>query len=771
MYRVTVVTEEKEYPLLNQVLRIQNPTLKECAGNSIGYLKFKISPDHPYYDKILPLESELYVYEDGEEIFRGRSITSEEEFNRTHQLTCESDLAYLCDSIVRPYEFTGGIQDFLTQVLDNHNAQVEARKRFRLGRVNVVDSNNYINRSNINYSNTLDCLRDKLVKTHGGYLRTRLENGIRYLDYVTDAGVNDQIIRYGVNLVDYSKTQDSTELFTALIPTGAKTETTNPDGTITTTVVDIKSVNGGIDYIYDEDAVAKYGWIFRHQEWEDVTLPENLIVKARAHLEQSIYLSDVLSLTAVDLANVNVDIARLKTGRWTKVISRPHGIDVNYILEERTRYLLEPGKDSISLGGTVATLSGSTAKAQAEMSAYVQQIANSTSKEINQKVNNATQLISGGLGGYVVIRRSDNGQPEEILIMDAPTKENAVNVIRLNKNGIGFSTSGYNGVYKNAWTIDGNLLADFITSGTMYADRIKGGTLTLGGVGNQNGVFKILDAAGKEIGTWGNTGLTLVGGNKSSANVEYQDNLVALSPSYNCGIFLSGGRKQKDGSYSSEYESSFGYDELLMTSVSVDTTDGTYEYSGNYNSGGFDLTWTGEAEEYTGFFAAHSFGVDNGTSGIYGDADSGLNIDGDLDVGGEKNRAVKTKNYGTVRLAAYETASPMFGDVGSGQIGWDGVCYIWIDPVLAATVNTSCEYQVFLQKYGNGDVWVSERTPAFFIVSGTPGIKFGWEVKLKQAGYEQNRLDEKKKRIKPENTSYAHDGAEYVKKYMEGLLS
>jgi len=70
-------------------------------------------------------------------------------------------------------------------------------------------------------------------------------------------------------------------------------------------------------------------------------------------------LSDVLKLTAVDLANVNVDIKRLETGYWTKVISRPHGVDVMYILEERTRNLQEPGKDTVSLGGTIATLSGS----------------------------------------------------------------------------------------------------------------------------------------------------------------------------------------------------------------------------------------------------------------------------------------------------------------------------------------------------------------------------------------------------------------------------
>ena len=178
----------------------------------------------------------------------------------------------------------------------------------------------------------------------------------------------------------------------------ADLEETSTDGEITIKTVDITSVNNGKDFIYDPDAVQKYGWIFRQRKWEDVTLPENLIKKARAYLEQSIYLGDVLSLTAVDLTNVDVDVKRLKTGYWTKVISRPHGVDVLYILEERTRYLQEPGKDTISLGGTVATLSGSTAKSQKELSVKVEQIGQAASKGINQKISNATQLISGGLG-------------------------------------------------------------------------------------------------------------------------------------------------------------------------------------------------------------------------------------------------------------------------------------------------------------------------------------------------------------------------------------
>ena len=84
MYRVAVVTDGQEYPLLNQMLRLQNPVLKENAGNTPGYLKFKITPQHPHYDKIHPLSSEVFVYEDGVEIFRGRSITSEEEFKNKY---------------------------------------------------------------------------------------------------------------------------------------------------------------------------------------------------------------------------------------------------------------------------------------------------------------------------------------------------------------------------------------------------------------------------------------------------------------------------------------------------------------------------------------------------------------------------------------------------------------------------------------------------------------------------------------------------------------
>ena len=540
MYRVTVVTDGKEYPLLNKVLKLDTPTLQEVIGNSPNYLKLGILPTHPYYGKIDVLRSELFVYENGEELFRGRSVTGEESFNRTHKLTCESDIAYLCDSVMRPYEFQGSIIEFLDMVLDNHNSQVEERKRFQRGNVTVVDTNNYINRSDSNFSNSFDALRNKLVETHGGYLRTRVKNGVRYLDYVTDAGgINQQVIQYGVNLAGYQKNRDATSIITALIPTGADLE----DGT----TVDITSVNNGVDYIYDQDAVNTYGWIWGTQKWEDVTLPVNLLAKARAYLEKSIYLSDVLQLTAVDLADMGVEIDRLKTGYWTKVKSRPHGLDVTYLLEERVRYLQEPGKGSISLGGRVSTFSRSVASQQNELNNYIKQVAHSTSSEINRAVDNATQLITGGKGGYVILDIEDeDGErtlPWRILVMDSPDKAQAKNVIQINRNGIGFSTTGIGGPYRNAWTIDGQLVADFITVGTMYADRIKGGTLRLGGIDNVNGVIWVTDADGNTVFRVTKDGVDMRAGHIAIVGTGEKDSIISLTYGSHSSDFMPAGMK------------------------------------------------------------------------------------------------------------------------------------------------------------------------------------------------------------------------------------
>ncbi len=120
----------------------------------------------------------------------------------------------------------------------------------------------------------------------------------------------------------------------------------------------------------------------------------------------------------------------------------------------------------------------------------------------------------------------------------------------------------------------------------------------------------------------------------------------------------------------------------------------------------------------------------------------GISIRGDMKASGTKNRVVSTSGYGERLLYCYETPSPMFGDLGSGAIGDDGLCYVEIDDVFGETARTDIAYQVFLQKCGAGDLWVAEKSPTHFVVEGTPGLRFDWELKARQTGYETERLED-----------------------------
>lgn len=131
--------------------------------------------------------------------------------------------------------------------------------------------------------------------------------------------------------------------------------------------------------------------------------------------------------------------------------------------------------------------------------------------------------------------------------------------------------------------------------------------------------------------------------------------------------------------------------------------------------------------------AHHSLGFTN----IYG----ALYVAGGLRVVGTKQAVRETKNYGVKGVYCYETPTPYFGDIGSGEVSEDGKCYIDIEDILKEMINTGMQYYVFLQKRGEGDLYVSECSPDYFIVTGTPGLKFSWELKAKQKGYEYNRYE------------------------------
>lgn len=217
--------------------------------NKVGSFAFTIRPDHPAYDHIHKISSVVTVRDRQQIIFRGRVLNSVEGWRNELEVDCESDLAYLLDTIVRPYDYSGTLSGYLEQLINGHNEQVGEAKRFTLGNVTVTDSNDYIHYSSTQYPTTWDEINDKLIDTHGGYLSVRYAEDATYLDYLADfTTLSGQPVRFGENLLDFARTVKGEDICTALIPLGAKPEGSDER-------IGIGSVNGGVDYVHDEDAV------------------------------------------------------------------------------------------------------------------------------------------------------------------------------------------------------------------------------------------------------------------------------------------------------------------------------------------------------------------------------------------------------------------------------------------------------------------------------------------------------------------------------------
>lgn len=498
MYRLATLFEGNEYNLVepfSDEINVDGAVLTEKVGKA-GTLKFSMAYSHEYYDQVIPLRSFVVLYKDETPYWRGRVISAECDFYKTKSVVCEGELAYLNDSIIPVYTYTGDIPEYIDLMLDYHNAQVEDAKKVYRGKITVTDPNGYLIRGNKNYPSALEELSDKLIKTYGGYFRTRHEGRI-YLDYVYEYGTaNTQELRIEENILDYTSKLGG-DFYTRLIPLG-KSEDNGEESTQLT----IASVNNGMIYVDNPDLIKRYGIIVKTKEWEDVGLPENLKKKGQADVNEQ-ELPEGFELSAVDLSNIDTDIQMLRLGCRTTAISPFHGLNAEYFLTAKTSYLDAPEKDTVSFGELPKTFTGSAAQNIQQAKKKIDKV----EQQAYERIVTTGMTITGAKGGYVVIDTYTDGgkltEPWQILIMDKGEKSNATNVIRMNQNGIGFSTSGYNGPYENAWTIDGRLNANFIRTGN----------LILGGrTWNTDGAIEVLDSNDQKIGSWDKTGLTVLRG-------------------------------------------------------------------------------------------------------------------------------------------------------------------------------------------------------------------------------------------------------------------
>ena len=338
-------------------LKIFSPSL-DLELNKTGSFSFTLYPDHPYYGSIQKLKSIITVYQEDYLLFRGRVLDDEIGFYNERKVTCEGELAFLLDSIKRPYDFTGSVAEYLALLLDSHNAQVDETKRFILGNVTVTDPNDYIVRSNIDYTDTWKEMNDKLLTLLGGFLSVRHADGVAYLDYLADfALLSPQKIEFGKNLLDQKRIIKGADVATVVIPLGAKLK--DAEGKDTDKRLNIESVNGGADFIEDAAAISQYGTIVKTVIFDDVTIAENLKAKGQAYLSSLVKLPESIELTAADLATVSTSFSSFHLGTYVDVVSKPHGLNQKFLVRKLSINLLDPAANKLTLGGVFEGLAAS----------------------------------------------------------------------------------------------------------------------------------------------------------------------------------------------------------------------------------------------------------------------------------------------------------------------------------------------------------------------------------------------------------------------------
>lgn len=361
--------------------------------NKAGTAEIKMPPGHPAYNAFTSYVTVVTVYRHDVLLFRGRALYLTDDIYGCRTVTCEGERGFLRDTIEpasRAQAVTGTPEALFREFMMHYNADCDAAKRFVVGEVTVTDPNDYI-RIEWEEARTMYDMIDKLVELCGGYVTFSDDAaGNRVINWYANIDrLSGQVIEFGENLLDYSRTGANTELATVIYPYGAKDEETEER----VTIYGLPSV-GNRYHIQDDDAVAMYGRIAAAVYWDDVTLPENLLKKARAYLATSKLLVTSLELTAVDLSVLDKSIDTFAVGDWVRVYSAPHGLDAEFMVRERTYHLLNPEEDKVVLGKDITTLTGLDVAGDKSAAAQTQRTAQNITRDYTAAIKKAETIIS-----------------------------------------------------------------------------------------------------------------------------------------------------------------------------------------------------------------------------------------------------------------------------------------------------------------------------------------------------------------------------------------
>lgn len=370
--------------------------------NAAVYFDFTIASNHRLYNKLEEKAGIVRVYSDSKLLFMGEITDIQEDFYGSKQVSCVDPRDHLNDVLLRPYSTVSGEQSitapssvdgYFQWLIDKYNeGMINPKFHFQVG-VNqgaYLEKNNHIYRSSEQFPSVGSELEDKILDSLGGYLTLTYPDDIPTLNLYADVHeANTQMIDFGVNLIDFTKTTGTSDQYTAIRPQGGTPEKDPdaPDPEPTTieslgdgvTFVDSDYVKKG-DVVYCQSAVNRYG--YKEYSWNesDTTDPNDLLEKAVADLKKKVEPKLTLEVKAVDMALFMDGYDHLECGQVARVRSKPHDVDEYLLVSSMGIDLQDPSQTKYTLGQAFDSLTG-------EQSSFV--------KSLNAGINSSLDAVAG----------------------------------------------------------------------------------------------------------------------------------------------------------------------------------------------------------------------------------------------------------------------------------------------------------------------------------------------------------------------------------------
>ena len=451
-------------------MKVINPKLT-LEDSSAGSLTVTLVPGNVGYDTVQRMTSDITVIKDGEEIWWGRVLSETRDFWNQRQLTCEGALAFLND-VSQPTAVYDNytIYQYFERLITVYNTHAPQSRQFQMGAVTVESGSQF--KFVTDFEKTIECI-NKVVDEHGGHLRVRKANGHYILDYLEEyPTTSSQTIEFGKNLLEFTRNWNSEEFATVIVPLGARLEESryeDVDERLT-----VSSVNQGSIYVVSNLAET-YGWIEKVVEFSEIDNASVLLQRAQLYLADAQFDDMQLELSALDMHYLNADYAAIKLLDKVKAISAPHGMNRFFPVRKMEIPLDQPENTVFSLGDTVKnklttvnnalnTALINALKAQPKQTAM-----------LDAAKANAQEILDLATTGYITITKDTNGT-DAIYISDTRDYTEATKYWKWSMNGLAYWKSG-DGLPAIAMTMDGSIVADFITSGVLNGDLLNAGSV------------------------------------------------------------------------------------------------------------------------------------------------------------------------------------------------------------------------------------------------------------------------------------------------------